>query len=145
MNFPLINISVKKWHKDADVLEFILFDKFIYTDKDCVFEELYKWKSFCDGDGFVYKAIKKEEQIEKWRNWLRFIPNVWRKEIIFKKTGEKLTVEELRQYLLDRVSDLSKTDFRDEWINELRIAKTHFELINGKKEKTVANKKYKWH
>ena len=135
MKFPVINISEKKWNKDSGVLDYILFDKFIYTDKDNIFFELYQGKSFCDGDGIVYRAIKKEDKTKIWRQWFKFIPNVWRKEIIFKKTGEILTVEDLRQYLLNRISDLPKTDFREEWITDIKNAKNQSELINGTPKK----------
>ena len=131
MTFPLLNISVKNWNSE-DLMEYILFDKFIYTDKDSLFNEFYKGKLFIDCNGQIYKALEKAELNQKWRNWLRFIPNMWKREIIFKPTGEAWTVSELRNYLLERVSELKADTHTEKWKSNLKNAKTHSELINGK-------------
>ena len=129
MTFPILNISTEKWNAD-DLTDYISFDKFIYTSKDSLFKELYEDQLFCDCNGLVFKAIKKAEMTQKWRNWLRFLPNVWKTEIIFNKTNEKLTVEQLRNYLLERISDLRQDDFTRKWKEDLKKAKTHSEIIN---------------
>ncbi|MBJ2176526.1 hypothetical protein JBL43_19920 [Aureibaculum sp. A20] len=131
MEFPILNISTEKWDEE-NLTDYIAFDKFIYTDKDSIFEELYKDKLFCDCNGKIFKAIKKAEMTEKWRNWLRFIPNIWKREVIFEPTNENLTVDELRNYLLNRISELRPTEFRVKWNKEITNAKTHLELIHGK-------------
>ena len=131
MTYPIINISIEKWN-DEDLMDYITFDKFIYTNKDSIFNKLYRDKLFCDCNGQVFKAIKKAELTQKWRNWLRFIPNVWKREIIFEKTNKNLTVDELKNYILARISELNKTDYRKKWIADIENAKTHSELINGK-------------
>ena len=81
MRFPILNISTERW-SDEDLMDYISFDEFIYTKKDFYFDEFYKDKLFCDCNGFVYKAIAKEDMTQKWRNWLRFLPNVWKTKII---------------------------------------------------------------
>ena len=50
MIFPILNISEKTWNSD-DLTDYILFDKFIYTDRESIFYELYKNK-------FLIKIIK---------------------------------------------------------------------------------------
>jgi len=130
MTFPLLNISAKKWDSE-DLTDYIIFDKFIYTDKESIFNELYKNKIFIDCDGRIYKGIKKVELAEKWRNWLRFIPNIWKREVLFRTTGENWTVDELRNYLLKRVSELKTDKDTENWKTQLKKAKNYSELIYG--------------
>ena len=130
MTFPLLNISTKKWNSE-DLTDYILFDEFIYTDKEAIFNELYRDKLFIDCNGRIYKALKKAELTETWRNWLRFIPNIWKREVLFRPTGDSWTVDELRNYLLERVSELKADKHTYEWKAQLKRAKNHSELIYG--------------
>ena len=131
MTFPAIDISTNKWVID-DIMEYVIYDEYIYTSKDSVFRENYKNRLFCDGNGKVYKAIRKVEMTENWRNWLRFIPNVWKTKIVFQYTNQVMDLEELRNYYLERISDLAQDDFTREWKADVRKAKTHAELINDR-------------
>lgn len=130
MTFPLLNISTKKWNSE-DLTDYILYDEFIYTDREAIFNELYRNKLFIDCNGRIYKALKKAELAEKWRNWLRFIPNIWKREVIFKSTGDNWTIEELRKFLLERVSELKVDEQINEWKAQLKRAKNYSELIYG--------------
>lgn len=131
MKFPIINISIEKWHYE-DLMEYVCYDEFIYTDKESVFEKYYKDKLFCDENGQIFKAIGKAEMTENWRNWLRFIPNVWKTKIVFKNMYKEMSVEELRTLLLERISELEEDDFTLQWKVDIENAKTHSELINDK-------------
>jgi hypothetical protein len=141
MTFPLLNISAKKWESE-DLTDYIVFDKYIYTDKEEIFNKLYRDKLFIDSDGRIYKALKKAELTEKWRIFLRFIPNMWKREILFKSTGEKWTVDELRNFLLNRISKLKTDTQTEDWKAELKKATNHYELIYGE-GKTRHNNSYK--
>lgn len=128
MAFPIVNVSmsIEEW---ADY-ENIWYDKYLYTREDSVFNEYCKEMLFCDCHGFIYKAVGKAEP-EAWRNWFWFLPNVWKVEVIFEPTGKQMSIEELREFLLVRVSVLEKTDLIDRWITLLHQAVTHRELIDG--------------
>ncbi len=130
MIFPIIDISTKKW-KEEDLMEYICFDEYIYTNKDSVFQKYFNNKLFCDGEGQIYKVIGKAKMTEKWRNWLYFIPNVWKTKIVFKKTYDEMSVEELRTFLLERVSELEQNNFTSQWKTNLINAKSYSQLING--------------
>ncbi|MCD0456473.1 hypothetical protein LPB85_13585 [Chryseobacterium sp. LC2016-27] len=130
MNFPLINISAEKWDSE-DLIEYIIFDEFIYSDDESIFNKYYRNQHFIDCDGYIFIPLEKAELKEKWRSWLRFIPNIWKREIIFQPTGKSWTVEKLRNYLLSRVSELKKDKYTEKWIADLKTAKNHYELING--------------
>ena len=90
---------------------------------------------FCDSNGVLFLAIRKSEIKEKWRIWLKFIPNVWKFEVIFKQTPNEMNTEELREYFLARISELKKTNSREEWIESIKNAKSHFEIIHGTEKK----------
>lgn len=130
MWFPLLNISEKKWSSKENK-NYIIYDKFIYTNNETIYNEIYKNNLFIDCEGKIYSVLKKAELIEKWRIWLRFIPNIYKKEIIFKPTGESWTVEELRKYLIERVSELNSNEHTRSWITYLKEAKNYAELIGS--------------
>jgi hypothetical protein len=130
MTFPAIDISTKKWIID-DLMEYVLHDEFIYTRKDSVFQKYYKDRLFCDGKGKIFKAVRKTEMTENWRNWLRFIPNVWKTKVVFHNTNKEMNLNDLQNYLLERISDLEQNDFTRKWKKDVLNAKTYSELING--------------
>lgn len=130
ITFPIVNISIKKW-RDKRVVKYLRFDEYTRTYNNSLFKKYYKNKLFCDSEGFIYQAIKKEKMKEKWRNWFRFIPNVWKTKIIYKPTGKEMKLEDLRKLLLDRISHLSENHYTRMWKDKIKKAKTHYELING--------------
>lgn len=132
MKFPIINISYEKWNSE-DLMEYVCYDEFIYTKKDSLFDKFYKNKFFCDGNGKIFKAVKKAEMTESWRNWFKFIPNVWKTKIVFVKMNDQMSLEKLRSYVLDRISGLEENEFTQEWKETVLKASNYSELICGKK------------
>ncbi|WP_420571236.1 hypothetical protein [Kordia sp.] len=109
MTFPAINIALKKWNiEDLEdyAFEFTLYDDYIHHKDESYFIEYFKNGLFCDAEGKLFKMVAKAEMTQKWRNWLQFIPGVWKTKVIFKDTYQKISVEELRTYLLARLSEL---------------------------------------
>jgi len=133
MIFPAINISTTKWIED-DLMEYVIYDNFIYTNEESLFYKFYENQFFCDGNGKIFKAVRKSETIKTWRKWLRFIPNIWKIEIIYENTNKELSIEQLRNFLLTRVSDLNQNEFIKEWKIDIKNAKTYMELINDRKK-----------
>lgn len=80
-------------------------------------------------NGKIYKVLKKADLKEKWWNWLGFVPNLWKREIIFVPTGENWTVDELRCFLLDRISKLKADKHIEKWKSQIKTATNHSELI----------------
>jgi len=128
MNFPLINVSKKVWSWHS-AMEYLLQDEYIYTAKESYYEEYLQAQLFCDCNGNIFKVVDKVPPTEGWRKALRFLPNVYKTKIIFERTGKKMEVEELRNYLLEHVGKMPKNDFRSEWLLALQKAKNHEELI----------------
>ncbi len=143
MTFPAIDISVKKWSYE-DLMEYVIYEDYIYTSKDSIFKKYYQDHLFCDSMGKIYKAIKKEEMTENWRNWLRFIPNVWKTKIIFQNTDDLMSLEELKSFIIKRISDLNDNQKNEQWKADseqyeilsswkadVQKAKNHTELISS--------------
>ena len=127
MEFPIIDISPEKWNDEDPTV----YDEYIYTDKKSTFDKYIKNKIFCDGNGQLFKAIGKSKMTEKWRNWFRIIPNVWKTKIIFENMHKEMSVEELRTFLLQRLSELELNEITREWKINIQNAKTHSQLISG--------------
>ena len=127
MEFPIINISPEKWNDEDPTF----YDEYIYTDKKSTFDKYFKNKIFCDGNGQLFKAIGKSKMTEKWRNWFRIIPNVWKTKIIFENMHKEMSVDELRTFLLQRISELELNEITREWKINIQNAKTHSQLISG--------------
>lgn len=130
MKFPLLNISETNWN-DEDTIEYILFDEFIYTDKETIYERYLKNKLFCDCNGEIFIVKDKIPPVAWWRKTFRFLPNTYKVKLIFEKTEKKISVDELKNYMIERVNELSEDEFRSKWINYLKQAKSHKELIDG--------------
>ncbi|WP_203257605.1 hypothetical protein [Hyunsoonleella ulvae] len=133
MTFPIINISTEKWNDD-DILDYILFSNLIYTDKKSIFDKYYRNKMFCDCNGKVFRVNGLEKPKEKWRNWLKFLPGIYKCKIKFEPTQKEMTVNELRNHFLNGISDLTKNDYTEKWILDIKNAENHSELINGKQK-----------
>lgn len=129
MKFPLLNISEQKWKDDDFLLDYFLLDEFIYNDSKVVFQEYFKVHSFCDCFGEIYKVKCKVPPKEWWRRVFKFIPNVYKIELRFERTGNKMSVYELKTYLIDRIKDLSENEFTKNWIEQIKQAKNHEEII----------------
>jgi hypothetical protein len=130
MKFPIINISESYWSYD-DLMEYIRFNEYFYSSNQRLFERYALNKVFCDCDGQVYQVIGKIPPTQVWRKAFKFIPNVYKEKLVFQKTGRKLELDELRDYLISRVHDLSQNDFTREWVVFLKNALSYEQVING--------------
>jgi hypothetical protein len=131
MKYPALNISEKTWKgKELELDAFILFDEFNYNKNVRNFEKYFLNKMYCDSNGEIFRITGRTLPVQTWRTILSFLPNVFKCKYITKRTNEKLTLEELRKYLLERISELEDFDLNIEWKENVRKAKTHAELIN---------------
>ncbi|MUP47253.1 hypothetical protein E0K83_16045 [Gramella sp. BOM4] len=131
MNFPILNISIEKWNEQEDLTILIHFDKYIYTSKYSIFKEYYLGHLFCDCNGTIYKVVGKSEVESKWRKLLSFLPNLYKQEIYFKKTGKKLTKEELKNIMISRISEMKVDDFNKAWLKDVERSNSYFQIMTG--------------
>lgn len=129
MKFPLLNISEEKWIID-DLLEYIDFNGYFYSADQNLFEKYAYQKLHCDSEGSVYKVVGKTPP-KGWRNYLRFIPNVYREKLIYEATNEKMGLDDLRKYVLMKVDKLEDNEFKSEWISNVKQAESYQELITA--------------
>jgi len=131
MIYPMINITDKNWDKEDDLTVFMLFDEFIYTKRTDLFKQYYKDKEFCDCQGNVYKVIDRRLPVSFWRNFFRFLPNVYKVELRFIQENKKMTLDNLKTFMLERLEEINTNDFVPRWIKHVEAAKTHKELLDS--------------
>lgn len=74
-------------------------------------------------------CVAKAEMTQKWRNWLRFLPNVWKTKAIYKDTHQVMSIEELRIHVLERLLDLEQDEIIEEWRQDVKKAKSYAQLM----------------
>ena len=132
MKYPALNISEKSWKgKELELDAFVFFDELNYNINTKTFEKYFLNKKICDSSGKIYKIIGRTLPNSIWRRFFSFLPNAYKCEYITKQTNEKLTLEELRNYLLKRISDLEQDNFSRKWKTDVRKAITYEELIKN--------------
>lgn len=129
-NSPMINVSSNNWGEEADFLVFYLFDPLIRTKNKEVFDFYVNQKAFCDCKGDLYRVVDRVHPTNKWRRFFWFLPGVYRMPLVLKKLDHPMDLEEFRRFMLKRISELGLEDFIREWSNEVRLAKSHKEIID---------------
>lgn len=129
MEFPLLNITDHDWNPEA-VEGQLIFDRFIYVRRE-MFDEFYWDKFYCDCDGDVYKAVDVEPPTSLCRRFFYFLPMVYKSKLIFEKTELHLTVDQLRDFVINRISELPGDELNQKWIEQLKRAKIHRDIIDG--------------
>jgi glutamate mutase epsilon subunit len=125
----MINISDKNWDKEDDLTVYMLFDEFIYTKIEDLFKQYYKDKEFCDCQGNVFKVVDRRLPVSFWRSFFRFLPNVYKVELSFIQESKKVTLDELRTFLLERLDEINTNDFVPKWIDSVKKANSYKELL----------------
>ncbi|GAB5526444.1 MAG: hypothetical protein Roseis2KO_43160 [Roseivirga sp.] len=129
IQFPLLNITDHDWEPEVVEAQ-LIFDGFIYVKRE-LFDEFYRDKFYADCKGDVYKAIDVVPPTALWRRAFYFLPMVYKSKLIFEKTELRLTLDQLRDFVIDRISELPGDNFNKKWIEQLKQAKTHKDIIDG--------------
>jgi len=130
MKFPAANVSLKEWDPNEDYLLYVLMDPYYCKTGDEFYREYYHNLKYVDSNGEVFKAIDKKPPKSILRRIFRFIPGVYKVELIFSNTGEKMELEEVREFMLKKVTKL-KDDYVSEWINQIKNSKSIQEVLGG--------------
>ena len=128
IKFPAINVS-KKWDKNDDISLYVLFDPYMNTANETLYNKYLLNNSFVDSNGNIFK-ITDRVLPSRIRQILSFIPNLCKVELVFKDTGENMKMEEIRTYILKQLENFD-SKFKDEWIKNIRSAKTIEDIIFG--------------
>ena len=130
MKFPAANVSIKNWDKNEDYLIYILENEFIYTTDNKLYREYFLDKRFVDSNGDIHKLIDRKLP-SAFRQILSFIPNFCKVELVFKRTADKMTVEQVREHILNQIGKLDNEQNKNEWIYKVKNAKSYNEIIFG--------------
>jgi len=130
MIFPAANVSLKEWHPEEDYLLYVLMDPYYCKTGDEFYREYYHNQKYVDSNGEVFKVIDKRPPKSIIRNIFRFLPGVYKVELIFSNTGERMELDEVRDFMVKQVSKL-KDDYVNEWINQIKNSNSIKEVLGG--------------
>jgi hypothetical protein len=130
MKFPTANVSLKEWNPNEDYLLYVLMDPYYCIASNEFYRKYYHNQRYVDSNGDIFMATDKKLPKSIFRNIFRFIPGVYKVELIFTSTGEKMELEEVREFLLKQVNKL-KGDNVSEWINQIKKSKSIQEVLGG--------------
>lgn len=131
MRFPIANISIKEWNPLEDYVHYILMDPFIYNNNEDFFKTFYLNQKFVDSEGNIFKVVDKRLPTSWWRKTFHFLPDVYKITLVFVKTGEKMGIEDVRQFIIKQVTRTRKADNTSEWLAQIKRAKTIQEILGG--------------
>jgi hypothetical protein len=128
MKFPAANISIKNWDKNEDYLLYILADEFLGTSDNELYQKYFQDNLFVDSIGEIYKVIDRKIQRVKKR-FLFFTSSSIKVELVFKRIEENMTMEQVRQHILNQLNILENQEYKLEWIEKVKKATTFEEII----------------
>lgn len=98
MKFPLFKISSKQFDEDS-----ILFDTFMFTFNNSYFETSLLNQEYCDCLGNCFQIIGRKPPTALWRKLLYFLPNVYKSELVFKSTGQRISLAEFKERFISGI------------------------------------------
>ncbi len=131
MKFPFFNLSQYRWVNES-VIDFALFNAFIYTDDDDYFNNFLKNNKFCDCSGTVYVIKDKMSPTQLWRKIFRFIPSVYKVTLQFEKTDESIPFELFKVLFITKNDFIQHNDIVSKyWIDLVKKSESFEDLYNN--------------
>ncbi|MFQ6603196.1 hypothetical protein [Flavobacterium sp. C3NV] len=124
--FPVLDISINEWNLE-NVSEIIFYDVYFCNKSYDLFEKLRLSHKIIDSKGAIYKIIRLEKRKCNWRTF--FVKSKY--EMIFEVLDETVNLDDLRDLMLTRISDLEVNDYKLKWVENIKKAKNFKELIRG--------------
>jgi hypothetical protein len=131
MKFPIANISIKNWNPEEDILLYILLNKYIYRDDNQLYQSFFYNKEFVDSNGDIYLLVDQKKSTSLLRKIFKFLPNVFKIELIFKKTKNKMDIENVREFIQRQIGKMPKDANHVNWIEQIKNAKKIQEILDG--------------
>ena len=125
MEFPIIKIYTETYLNEEELIP--LFDEYIYSSKEEVFQDYYLNKEFADCKGNIYKVVDKRLPSSFWRSLLRFLPGVYKVKLIFRNTNKRIELEELKTDLIAGIRRFYAQDtdeILEKWVQEIKNSKS---------------------
>ena len=131
MKFPIFNLSQYRWVNES-IIDFALFNKFIFTDDDDYFNNWLKNIKFCDCDGTIFVIKDKMTPTQLWRKFFRFIPGIYEVTLQFEKTDESITFEEFKVFFLTKHDVIQHKDILTKyWMDLVKKTESFEDLYNN--------------
>ncbi len=123
--YPCIDLTIDNWDENLDSV--LICDDVLYLSSRVLFQRAYMHHELIDCKGDIYKVIGKEDST----SLKRFLPFTAKGKVVLMATGKRMTVEELRSFMLHKIDGLAIKDEPSciEWIRKIKEAKTVEELI----------------
>ncbi|MTH16055.1 hypothetical protein [Flavobacterium sp. LC2016-01] len=126
INFPVLNISINELNLE-NVSEIIFYDIYFYSNSYDLFEKLRLNHKIVDSKGNIFKIVKLQK---KERNWMSFFKQS-KHEMIFELLEEKIDLDDLKDFMLEKMANLEENEYKLKWIENIKKAKNFDELIRG--------------
>lgn len=134
IEFPIVRINSDVW---IDYEEFFpLFNGYLYSSKEEIFNIYFFHKEFIDINGNIFKVVGREATTNFFRIFFRFIPNIYREKLIFEKVDKIITLDNFKEDLIKGIKKFDSSanhEVTEELITEIRNAKSFKEVICGEK------------
>ncbi len=127
ISYPILNISLPDWNGEL-VNEIFLDDDQYQTKDENFIQEYIIGHKFVDCTGNVYKIVNRSASKI---NWWQSLFNVKKGHFIFHDTGEKMTFDELKNMMVDKIQRLDWKGGQEDWLKAIKTARTIQELIKG--------------
>lgn len=118
MKFPLFNISIENWN-DENVEELFLFDAYVCQLDEAYYKRLFLNKQYVDEEGKIYVLVGMHKRELNWFQQL-FIRTKY--EFEFKPLDKTMSLEDLKNVLLQRIPMLEGEEGKAEWIDKIEKA-----------------------
>lgn len=128
MKFPLLNITNPNWQSEDDLTSFMLLDAYSYKD-EFFFEAYLKDELFCDSEGHIFKVIGTKGPSYWYKKLFFFLPDIYKLKLKFENTNRYISLEDFREYLMERVASLGYGVGEVKLLLKLKKATNHEELI----------------
>lgn len=124
-----MNVCLETWAEDKHFDGLVLWNQYIYTRNKEFISNCIIDKTFCDCNGNLYKVFELVIPTSLWRRFLYFLPNIYKTELRLRRTGEKISVDELRRFMLDRLRERPPDKFYNQIKKDLKLSNSFIKLM----------------
>ncbi|WP_409417852.1 hypothetical protein [Flavobacterium sp. PS2] len=126
IDFPVLDISINEWNNE-NISEIIFYDIYFTNKSYELFKELRLNHKIIDSKGDIFKIIRLEKKEKRFVNF--FVKP--KQEMIFELLDETTHLNDLKNFMLNRINNLEVNEYKFKWIENIKKAKNFKELIGG--------------
>ncbi|WP_294733792.1 hypothetical protein [uncultured Flavobacterium sp.] len=123
IEFPAIDLTSGLWTEE-NIIEVVYYNHFFYSSSESDFLEFANNHLVVDVSGRVFKVVGKDNL----GSWREYVPIIAKSRLIFESQNTVMDLDEIKQFMLERVKELPDFYFLIEHIEK---SSTIRELIKG--------------